>query len=157
MRTLARPVPTGRTAWSTPAAAPLFALATCLARVATPALPDRVQSVRVNASSFGNTTRALNCRLFAEREGFPGGGGVRTVRAPIERAQASCTFLELAPGTSAVAAVHDVNGNGRLDRNLLGVAGEGHGVSRHRTHLLSSPNRDERGSTSSPGTLQCFT
>jgi uncharacterized protein (DUF2141 family) len=66
-----------------------------------------------------------------------------TVRAAIDGKQAVCAFANLRPGTYAVAVVHDENGNGRLDRNLLGVPSEGYGVSNNRTYSLSSPKWDE--------------
>jgi uncharacterized protein (DUF2141 family) len=52
-------------------------------------------------------------------------------------------FSNLAPGTYAVAVVHDENGNGRLDKNLLGVPSEGYGVSHNRTYALSSSKWEE--------------
>jgi uncharacterized protein (DUF2141 family) len=42
-----------------------------------------------------------------------------------------------------MAVVHDENGNGRLDKSLLGVPSEGYGVSNNRTYALSGPNWQE--------------
>lgn len=104
---------------------------------------DTSATLRLEVSSFRNTKGTMNCRLFTDAQGFPDGEGAATVRAPIEGAQASCTFGNLKPGTYAVAVVHDENGNGKLDKNLVGVPTEGYGVSNNRTYALSSPKWDE--------------
>jgi uncharacterized protein (DUF2141 family) len=55
----------------------------------------------------------------------------------------SCTFSNLEPGNYSVAAVHDENSNGKLDKNFVGVPSEGYGVSNNKTYALSSPKWDE--------------
>ena len=100
-------------------------------------------SVRIEVSSFRNTRGTLNCRLFTEAPGFPEGEGARTVRAAISGIQATCMFNDLAPGTYAVAVVHDENGNGRMDKNFVGLPTEGYGVSNNRTYAASSPKWEE--------------
>lgn len=134
----------------TPAAASAVAfrlglsLALALA-VATPALArdDAASSLRLEVSTLRNAKGTLNCRLFTDAAGFPDGEGARTVRAAITGTQATCVFDELPPGAYAVAVVHDENGNGRLDKNFLGIPTEGYGVSNNRTYAASSPKWDE--------------
>ncbi|MCZ8029164.1 MAG: DUF2141 domain-containing protein [Rubrivivax sp.] len=121
----------------------LFTAGMPLALLAPPATADGGPQLRLEVSSFRNAKGALSCRLFTDAASFPDGDGARTVRAPIEGAQASCAFPNLPPGTYAVAVVHDENGNGRLDKNLLGVPREGYGVSNNRTYAMSSPKWDE--------------
>ncbi len=99
--------------------------------------------LRIEVATFRNTTGTLSCRLFTRPADFPDGDGMSTQRAAISATQASCTFANLAPGTYAVAVVHDENGNGRLDRNVFGIPSEGYGVSNNRTHALSSPRWEE--------------
>lgn len=100
-------------------------------------------SVRVDVSTLRNAKGTLNCRLFAEAASFPDGDGTRMVRAAIDGMQASCVFDDLPPGIYAVAVVHDENGNGRLDRNFLGIPAEGYGVSNNRTYAMSAPKWEE--------------
>ena len=104
---------------------------------------EPVAIVRIEVSTFRNMTGALSCRLFTRPADFPDGEGMATQRAAISATQASCAFANLAPGTYAVAVVHDENGNGRLDRNVLGIPTEGYGVSNNRTYALSSPRWEE--------------
>jgi uncharacterized protein (DUF2141 family) len=106
-------------------------------------MADTGAALRLDVGELRNTRGTLNCRLFAQPADFPDGEGSATVRASIVGKQVSCAFANLAPGTYAVAVVHDENGNGRLDRNLLGVPSEGYGVSNNRTYALSAPRWDE--------------
>jgi uncharacterized protein (DUF2141 family) len=43
--------------------------------------------------------------------------------------------------------VHDENGNGKLDKNFVGVPSEGHGVSNNKTYALSAPKWNESSFT----------
>jgi uncharacterized protein (DUF2141 family) len=121
----------------------LICAAVTLHAPAARAQADAGSTIRVDVSEFRNTQGTLNCRLFTQPADFPDGEGVANVRATIAGRQARCVFSNLAPGTYAVAVVHDENGNGRLDKNLLGVPSEGYGVSHNRTYALSSPKWEE--------------
>ena len=48
-------------------------------------------------------------------------------------------FRNLAPGTYALAVFHDENGNGVLDRNLVGLPTEPYGFSRDARAMMSAP------------------
>lgn len=100
-------------------------------------------TLRLEVASFRNAKGTLSCRLFADAASFPDGEGVRTVRAPIDGTRAACVFDGLAAGAYAVAVVHDENGNGRLDKNFVGIPSEGYGVSNNRTYAMASPKWDE--------------
>jgi uncharacterized protein (DUF2141 family) len=126
----------------------MFGLSLICAAVALHAPAARAQTdagapVRVDVSEFRNTQGTLNCRLFTQPADFPDGAGAASQRVAITGRQAHCVFGKLTPGTYAMAVVHDENGNGRLDKNLLGVPSEGYGVSNNRTYALSGPNWQE--------------
>ena len=125
-------------------------IATCIAAVAlallappTLAREDAAASLRLEVSALRNTKGMLACRLFSDATGFPDGEGLRTVRVAITGSQGSCVFDDVTPGTWAVAVIHDENGNGRLDKNFLGIPSEGYGVSNNRTYAMASPKWDE--------------
>lgn len=50
---------------------------------------------------------------------------------------------ELPPGTYAVSCFHDVNGNGKLDTNLLGIPTEPYGFSNNARPKFRAPKWDE--------------
>ena len=121
-------------------------IGTVILAIAFPALPSFSQpmsTVVLEVSGFKNTRGTLNCRLFSQASDFPDGEGILTVRVPIAGPNTSCTFSNIDPGTYAVAAVHDENSNGKLDKNFVGVPSEGYGVSNNKTYALSSPKWDE--------------
>lgn len=126
-----------------PTAAALALALAVAAATSAHARDDGVSSLSLEMSAFRNAKGTLNCRLFTDPESFPDGEGVRTVSAAITGTQVACAFDELPPGTYAVAVVHDENGNGRLDKNFLGIPTEGYGVSNNRTYAASSPKWQE--------------
>jgi uncharacterized protein (DUF2141 family) len=57
----------------------------------------------------------------------------------IRDTQARCDFLDIPPGTYALAVIHDEDMNGKLDTNWLGVPTEGYGFSNDAKAWLSAP------------------
>lgn len=55
----------------------------------------------------------------------------------------SCSFPELPAGTYAITSFHDVNGNGKLDTNLLGVPTEPYGTSNNPRPKFRAPRWEE--------------
>jgi uncharacterized protein (DUF2141 family) len=115
------------------------------ASAAAPADPTAASSrIVVNVGTFRNQRGALGCRLFRSPAGFPdASSGTIETRVPIQGSVTPCTFENVAPGTYAIAVVHDENGNQRLDKNLFGVPTEGYGVSNNHTYALHAPKWDE--------------
>jgi uncharacterized protein (DUF2141 family) len=79
--------------------------------------------------------------LFSNGQGFPGQGDraiqarcVRATEAPL-----TISFENLAAGSYAIAVFHDVNDDGVLNRNLLGIPTEGFGFSRNPRILAGAP------------------
>lgn len=104
----------------------LFA-AMILAALAAPAQADDVtitlQGVKKNAGSI------VLC-LWAKEDGFPdceSGKAVKRIVVPANAATAR--FENVAPGSYAISAFHDANGNGKLDSNFLGLPLEAVGMS----------------------------
>mgnify|MGYP000860301426 FL=1 len=52
----------------------------------------------------------------------------------------ACAFPELQPGTYAISCFHDVNGNGKLDTNLLGIPTEPYGASNNARPKFRAAN-----------------
>ena len=72
----------------------------------------------------------VGCALYPSADGFPNEPDkVRGVRVVAAGTTATCTFDDVAPGTYAVAAFLDTNGNRLSDRNLVGMPTEPWGVS----------------------------
>ena len=54
--------------------------------------------------------------------------------------EADCDFLNVKPGTYALAVIHDENLNGELDTNFLGSPSEGYGFSSGAEAAFSAPS-----------------
>ncbi|HEY2358440.1 MAG TPA: DUF2141 domain-containing protein [Phenylobacterium sp.] len=85
--------------------------------------------VQVQGLRSGNGQ--VGCALFAGPEGFPGdrSKAAQRVVGPISGAAGTCRFPSVAPGVYAITVLHDENGNGKMDKNLLGLPSEGYGAS----------------------------
>jgi len=83
--------------------------------------------------------------LFNNSRGFPSQGD-RALQArcvAVSQAKPVLTFRGLQPGSYAVAAFHDVNGDGTLNRNGLGIPTEGFGFSRNPVVRTGPPKFGE--------------
>ena len=96
-----------------------------------PGVPQAVAApsgkLTVEVSGFRSDRGQLLLRLYDREEGFPkdGSKALRQVQQRIEGGHATVAFDSLPFGSYAVGCVHDENGNGKLDTNLLGIPREG--------------------------------
>ena len=72
-----------------------------------------------------------------------------TLQAPGK--QASVSFGDLAPGSYAVSVIHDLNGNGDIDLNMLGIPIEGYGFSNGARGSVGPPSFDAAAVRVGPG------
>jgi uncharacterized protein (DUF2141 family) len=81
----------------------------------------------VEVTGFHSDDGQLLLRLYATEAGFPtdGSRAIRQVAQPITGHRAVVELADLPLGTYAIGCVHDENGNGKLDTNLLGIPREG--------------------------------
>jgi uncharacterized protein (DUF2141 family) len=112
----------------------------------------------VHAASEAKTHLTINVRLiehargelayliFASPSGFPGDGGKALRRGflPIpEDAQRLRIETDLPPGTYAASVYEDLNGNQKLDHNLIGIPKEPVGVSGKPSGRFGPPRFDD--------------
>ena len=134
------PLPTRCCAWF---AALMFASLPALAVAQSPC-----PGIHVQIQNIKNSTGTVACALFESPEGFP----IEYLRyatnimvIKIRDTQARCDFLDIPPGTYALAVVHDENMNGKLDTNRLGIPREGYGFSNDARGLLGAPSFSAAG------------
>ncbi|MBF2063437.1 MAG: DUF2141 domain-containing protein [Calothrix sp. C42_A2020_038] len=83
--------------------------------------------------------------VFSSSRGFPN-DGKRALQAEctkIVETPKNITFPNLKPGNYAIAVIHDVNNDGVLNRNLLGIPTEGFGFSNNPTIRTGPPKFGE--------------
>src|SRR6266851_3060024 len=120
---------------STPAASPPVTVPAAQAAPAAAVLHVRVVNLR-------NSTGQVICTLFNLPAAFPSDSSkaVGQIAAPIKDDAAVCSFGGLAPGKYALVVFHDENGNGKFDRNWLGMPKEGYAFSNNVRPVFSPPS-----------------
>jgi len=98
--------------------------------------------IHVKILDIRNSTGAVACARFESTEGFPTEFlhfATHIMVMKVRNTQARCDFEDIAPGTYALAVIHDENMNGKLDANGLGIPTEGYGFSNDATASLGTP------------------
>jgi uncharacterized protein (DUF2141 family) len=106
------------------------------------AAPSVGAELVVTVSGLKSSEGFLGCALFsaAAADAFP----LDSTQATTQRAKAQaqsmrCVFTGLPAGTYAVSAFHDLNGNGKTDRNFVGLPTEPWAVSNNVKPNLRAP------------------
>ena len=90
----------------------------------------------------------VGCALFSSDQGFPlDSAGARVQWLAAEAQGVACRFADVPAGRYAVSIAHDLNGNRRVDRNVLGMPTEPWGVSNDARPTLRAPRFDEAAFT----------
>lgn len=84
---------------------------------------------------------SVRCALFDENSKWLE-EALADVNAPIHNSTASCRFDGVAPGTYAIVAFHDENGNKKIDIGFLGIPNEGYAASNNAHRVLGKPSFD---------------
>ena len=103
-------------------------------------------SLTINVSGIKDRKGKLQVALFNSAEGFP--NDAKPFRAEVlditDNNQLRVVFKDLPAGEYSVAAYHDKNGNGKLDKNLVGMPVEDYGFSNDtRGTRLSAPSFED--------------
>lgn len=107
--------------------------------VAQPSCPG----IHVKTLGIRNNTGAVACALFESPAGFPTEflhSATNIMVIKIQDTQARCDFLDIPPGTYALAVIHDENMDGNLATNWMGIPTEGYGFSNDATASLGAPS-----------------
>lgn len=129
-------------------------------RIATAADPDTfVQTenrLRVHVLGLRNDHGDARCSLFSSAEDFPNNGDLmaKTTTAPIVGRTATCEFTGIAPGVYAVVLFHDENGDGKFNRDWIGLPEEGYGFSNDAPAHFHPPRFDDASFSFAGGTLE---
>jgi uncharacterized protein (DUF2141 family) len=102
-------------------------------------------SIKVVVAGLHSDDGEVYCSLFGSADGFPGDSAkaAKTTKSKIENGNAACTFSSVAPGDYAASVFQDENGNGKLDRNFIGMPKEGVGASNDAAGKFGPPKFDD--------------
>lgn len=107
-----------------------------------------VEPLTLEVRGLAAPTGALVCTVYAtaetwlKRDGF-----VATTRVEVKGGTAICSFDAIEPGTYAVSFFHDVDGDGELAVNWVGLPKEPWGVSRDAPMAFGPPKFDSAAFT----------
>jgi uncharacterized protein (DUF2141 family) len=99
--------------------------------------------IHVEILGIRNSIGAVACALFEAPEGFPTEFlrfATNIMMVKVRATKATCDFEDIAPGTYALAVIHDENRDGELATNLMGVPKEGYGFSNDAKGSLGAPS-----------------
>lgn len=104
-------------------------------------------TLTVRVTGARNTKGKIWVTVFQDAEGFPDdpSKAVRQQSVDIDpnTMSAEVTFKDLPQGTFAVSVLHDENGNGKMDKNFVGIPKEGYGASNNPKKKKRAPRFDE--------------
>lgn len=122
--------------------------------VATPeAQMPRTSTLIVSITGVSSSDGRVGCALYGSAAGFPmdRSRAQRAQEVPARRSGVTCRFENIPAGTYALAVAHDENGNGRTDRNLIGLPTEAWGVSNGVRPRMRAPRFNEAAFTIGDG------
>lgn len=107
--------------------------------------PPAAGILTVRVSELRSNDGQVGCALYRSAEGFPTdpSKAAQMRWCPIKERTSTCSFDPIPAGTYAVACFHDENGNGKLDRNFLGIPKEGTVASNHAKGSMGPPSFDK--------------
>ena len=101
------------------------------------------QTLTIVVNNIQTTEGVIGCALFNGRDGYPMKAEVaRNIEVEPFIDSATCHFENVKPGLYAASVSHDVNQNGKVDTNFLGIPREAWGVS-NNVRLLRAPKFEE--------------
>jgi uncharacterized protein (DUF2141 family) len=104
-------------------------------------------TLTVRVTGARNTNGKIWVNLFQDANGFPDDPSKaiqqRSVAVDPNTMSAQVTFKDLPQGSFALSVLHDENGNGKMDKNLVGMPKEGYGASNNPSKKRRAPTFDE--------------
>ena len=96
--------------------------------------------ININIDGIEELKGSMFIAVFDDPASFPEfGKQYREMVIPVRSLELSHTFKDLPNHTYAVAVFHDINDNGILDKNALGIPLEPYGFSRNARARCSAP------------------
>jgi len=130
--------------------AKLFAILPLLLWASLPSLTAQTRgtgTLTVHVNGARNTKGKIGVSLFQSPQGFPEdtSKAIRQESVEIDPSTMSTqvVFKNLPQGTYAVSVLHDENGNGKMDKNFVGMPKEGYGASNNPKKKMHAPTFDE--------------
>jgi uncharacterized protein (DUF2141 family) len=98
--------------------------------------------LKVQVTNFKPAKGHILVSVYNKASGFPSKPNIafKNLRIPVNNATENIEIPDLPFGTYAIVAVHDVNSNGKLDFNALGIPKEAIGASNNARKKFGPPD-----------------
>ena len=97
-------------------------------------------TIYVEISGIDDPQGLMSIGLYSDEKGFPDKGKeYKGKDAEVTGQTVVYTFKDVPFGTYAIAIFHDINSNGKLDKNFLGIPKEGYAFSNNVFRALGLP------------------
>jgi uncharacterized protein (DUF2141 family) len=90
----------------------------------------------------GAKTGSVMVSLYDSEAAYAGGTPVRRAQVDVAGGARTAVFVDLPPGTYAIKAFHDVNGDGRMNANPFGIPIEPVAFSNNAAPNMGAPKWD---------------
>lgn len=131
----------------------LAALLTCFANglaaqdTATP-VAGADGSVEVTVEGIASTDGLIYASLYISADGFPNARELAMANRSVPASESSngtlvLNFAAIPAGVFAISVMHDVNANGKLDTNFMGIPSEDYGFSQNPQSMFGPPPFDK--------------
>lgn len=101
-------------------------------------------SITVKVTNIQSEKGTIYIGFYSENQDFPN-HSAKHIKKIIKPINGSVELMidDLPNGTYAIAVLHDINGNDKLDKNFFGIPSEPYGFSKNIHHSFSASTFDE--------------
>jgi len=102
-------------------------------------------TLTVNITGINNTKGNVYAYLYTSEEGFPIeiSKANSNKKAEVNSNNVTVFFKNLKPGTYAVSVYQDIDANGKINKNFLGIPKEPVGVSNNAEGVMGPPKYED--------------
>lgn len=101
-------------------------------------------TISVTVNNIEKNKGVIEISLYNQAEAFPHTKGrFKMGNVTVSGNSVTFQFTNIPNGDYAVALYHDVNDNGKMDKNIFGIPKEPYGFSNNVVPKMSAPNFDE--------------
>lgn len=106
------------------------------------ALPAFAADLTIRAGGVSSDEGDIKVAIYDSSDSFLG-KPLRGVAAAAHNGTVELKVADLPPGDYAFAIYHDANGNGKMDRNLMGIPSEDYGFSNNAMGKRGAPRFED--------------
>lgn len=101
-------------------------------------------TITVKVTNIKTDKGVIHIGFYKPNEDFPNHKAKHIKKSvKVSKGQVQLTVSDLDAGVYAVAVLHDINNNDKLDKNFFGIPKEPYGFSRNIHHKFSAPTFNE--------------